>query len=982
MVYESRPGDVISLGATSWRITEITHDRVLVIPAPGQPARLPFWRGDGVGRPAELGAALGAFTGELAGLSREEFDSRCAALGFDAYAVDNLYGLFDEQRTAAGVVPTDTTLLVERFRDELGDWRVILHSPYGLGVNGPLALAVGRRLRERYGIDEKPTASDDGVVVRLPDTVSDFASDGGDTPPGAELFVFDADEIDPIVTAEVGGSALFASRFRECAARALLLPRRHPGRRSPLWQQRQRAAQLLEVARKYPDFPVVLETVRECLQDVYDVPALVALMAGIAQRRVRVLEVETQRPSPFAASLLFGYVGAFMYEGDSPLAERRAAALSLDSTLLAELLGRVELRELLDPEVVAATARALQHLAPERAARDAEAVADLLRLLGPLTEDEVVARAGGADAVEVRGWLEGLRAARRAVPVSFAGRSWWVAIEDIGRLRDGLGIAVPLGVPAAFTEEVADPLGELLGRYARTHTPFSTAEAAARFGLGLRVTADVLGRLADPSTSQGRLVRGDFVAARPSEPGGVLGAEQWCDADVLRILRRRSLAALRAQVEPVSTAAYGRFLPAWHRVGAAESSRAPGHSGLDGLMSVIEQLAGVRLPASALEPLVLAPRVRDYSPALLDELLATGEVTWSGAGSISGSDGWIALHPSESAPLTLQGPADIELGEAHRAILDVLAGGGGYFFRQLATDGVSDAELKAALWELVWAGWITGDTFAPVRALLGGGGTRRRSAPAHRAQRPPRLSRYSVAHPQARPADTTVAGRWSVLPPPEPDSTVRAHFQAELLLGRHGVLTRGAVAAEGVAGGFATLYKVLSTFEDAGRCQRGYFIESLGGAQFAVASTVDRLRGFADGVDPQRPEYRAIVLAAADPANPYGAALPWPASSADGARPGRKAGALVVLVDGELAWFLERGGRSLLTFTDDPAAQHAAAAALAGLVSARRVAAILVERIDGVPALAPRGDGAAGNDALTALADAGFARTPRGMRLR
>ncbi len=413
MVYESRPGDVISLAATSWRITEITHDRVLVIPAPGQPARLPFWRGDGVGRPAELGAALGAFTGELAGLSREEFDSRCAALGFDAYAVDNLYGLFDEQRTAAGVVPTDTTLLVERFRDELGDWRVILHSPYGLGVNGPLALAVGRRLRERYGIDEKPTASDDGVVVRLPDTVSDFASDGGDTPPGAELFVFDADEIDPIVTAEVGGSALFASRFRECAARALL--------RSPLWQQRQRAAQLLEVARKYPDFPVVLETVRECLQDVYDVPALVALMASIAQRRVRVLEVETQRPSPFAASLLFGYVGAFMYEGDSPLAERRAAALSLDSTLLAELLGRVELRELLDPEVVAATARALQHLAPERAARDAEAVADLLRLLGPLTEDEVVARAGGADAVEVRGWLEGLRAARRAVPVSFAG---------------------------------------------------------------------------------------------------------------------------------------------------------------------------------------------------------------------------------------------------------------------------------------------------------------------------------------------------------------------------------------------------------------------------------------------------------------------------------------------------------------------------------------------------------------------------------
>ncbi|WP_156685728.1 ATP-dependent helicase [Mycobacterium sp. Marseille-P9652] len=960
MVYESRPGDVISLGATSWRITEITHDRVLVIPAPGQPARLPFWRGDDAGRPAELGAALGAFTGELAGMKREAFDARCAALGFDAYATDNLWRLLDEQRTAAGVVPTDTTLLVERFRDELGDWRVILHSPYGLRVHGPLALAVGRRLRERYGIDEKPTASDDGIVVRLPDTLEE-------TPPGAELFVFDADEIDPVVTDEVGGSALFASRFRECAARALLLPRRHPGKRSPLWQQRQRAAQLLEVARRYPDFPVVLETIRECLQDVYDVPALVELMAGIASRRVRVLEAETARPSPFAASLLFGYVGAFMYEGDSPLAERRAAALSLDSTLLAELLGRVELRELLDPDIIAATNRQLQHLSPDRAARDAEAVADLLRLLGPLTEDEVAARAGGAD---VGGWLEGLRAARRALTVSFADRTWWVAIEDIGRLRDGVGVAVPLGVPATFTAEVADPLGELLSRYARTRTPFTTAQAAARFGLGVRVTADVLGRLA----SDGRLVRGDFVTG--ADVAGT-GSEQWCDAEVLRILRRRSLAALRAQVEPVSTAAYGRFLPAWHRVTDS------GHSGLDGLMSVIDQLAGVRMPASAIEPLVLGPRVRDYSPAMLDELLATGEVTWSGSGSISGSDGWVALHVSDSAPLTLPPlTPEIDLTDAHRAILETLAGGGAYFFRQLAQTGVPDSELKAALWELIWAGRVTGDTFAPVRALLGGGAARKRSAPAHRVQRPPRLSRYSVAHAQHRAVDPTVTGRWSAVPTPEPDSTVRAHFQAELLLGRHGVLTRGAVAAENVPGGFATLYKVLSTFEDAGRCQRGYFVESLGGAQFAVASTVDRLRGFSDGVDPERPEYRAVVLAAADPANPYGAALPWPASPADGdgpaARPGRKAGALVVLVDGNLAWFLERGGRSLLTFTADPAASRAAAAALADLVTSRRVAAILVERIDGSPALQPAGD----SDALAALADAGFARTPRGMRLR
>src|ERR1700742_1304192 len=969
MVYESRPGDVIALGATSWRITEITHDRVLVIPAPGEPARLPFWRGDDSGRPAELGRAVGQFTGELAGLDRDAFESRCAELGFNEYATENLWRLLDDQRTATNVVPSDTTLLVERFRDELGDWRVILHSPYGLRVHGPLALAVSRRLRDRYGIDEKPTASDDGIVVRLPDTISESGTDSGDAPPGAELFVFDADEIDPVVTAEVGGSALFASRFRECAARALLLPRRHPGKRSPLWHQRQRAAQLLDVARKYPDFPIVLETVRECLQDVYDVPPLAGLMSDIAARKIRVVETETATPSPFAASLLFGYVGAFMYEGDSPLAERRAAALSLDPTLLAELLGRVELRELLDPDVIAGTGRQLQHLTPERAARDAEAVADLLRLLGPLTEEEVSAPSAAA---VLGGWLEGLRTASRVLTVSFAERSWWVAIEDIGRLRDGVGVAVPVGVPGAFAEQVADPLGELLGRYARTRAPFTTTDVAERFGLGLRVAADVLGRLA----ADGRLVRGEFSTDAVGD--------QWCDADVLRILRRRSLAALRAQVEPVSTSAYARFLPAWHGGGTGHGSAAD--SGVDGVAAAIDQLAGVPLPASAVESLVLAPRVRDCSPAMLDELLASGEVMWSGSGTISGSDGWVAFHTADSAPLTLAAGAEIEFTATHRAILDMLAGGGAFFFRQLGHDGVGEAGLKAALWELIWAGWVTGDTFAPVRGVLSGGaGGRRRSAPAHRpgrGGRPPRLSRYSVAHAQARAADPTVAGRWSALPTPEPDSTVRAHHHAELLLSRHGVLTRGAVTAEGVPGGFAALYKVLTAFEDAGRCQRGYFVESLGGAQFAVASTVDRLRSYLDGVDPQRPEYQAVVLAAADPANPYGAALAWPSRAPDSdsaARPGRKAGALVVLVDGELAWFLERGGKSLLSFADDDSeANHAAAVALADLVSGGRVNSILIERINSAPVLAPQ----VSRTVVAALTASGFARTPRGLRLR
>ena len=960
MVYESRPGDVISLGATSWRITEITHDRVLVIPAPGQPARLPFWRGDDVGRPAELGAAIGKFTGELAGMERGDFDARCAAIGFDDSARDNLWRLLSEQREATTVVPTDTTLLVERFRDELGDWRVILHSPYGLKVHGPLALAVSRRLLERYGIDEKPTASDNGIVVRLPDT--------DETPPGAELFVFEPEEIEPLVTAEVGGSALFAARFRECAARALLLPRRHPGKRSPLWHQRQRAAQLLDVARKYPDFPIVLETVRECLQDVYDVPTLTQVMARIAQRRIRLVEVQTPTPSPFAASLLFGYVGAFMYEGDSPLAERRAAALSLDTALLAELLGRVELRELLDQDVIVNAERQLQHLATDRLARDAEGVADLLRVLGPLTEAEIAAR---STASEVGAWLDGLHGARRVLTVSYAGQQWWVGIEDIGRLRDAVGVAVPTGVPAAFTESVTDPLGELLARYARTRGPFTTADAAARFGLGLRIADDVLSRMALDSA----LVRGEFTG------DGSVSSDQWCDAGVLRVLRRRSLAALRAQVEPVSTAAYARFLPAWQQVGG--TSRSPMVSGADGLLSVIEQLAGAPVPASAAEPLVFAARVRDYQPAMLDELLAAGEVTWSGAGAISGSDGWVAFHPADTAPLTVAPPAEIEFTDTHRGILEMLGepgeSRGAFFFRQLAAEvSATDTAVKAALWELIWAGWVTGDTFAPVRAMLTGS----RRAPAHRQRRAPRLSRYSVAHAQTRTVDSTVAGRWSALPAREPDSTVRAHFTAELLMNRYGVLTKGAAVTEGVPGGFSALYKVLTAFEEAGRTQRGYFIESLGGAQFAVASTVDRLRGFADPVDPvdaDRPAYDAVVLAAADPANPYGAALAWPSKvgSESGHRPGRKAGALVVLVDGELVWYLERGGRSLLTFSTDPEAQQAAGGALAHLVGSGRMPGILVEKVDGASALE-----AAHPDTAEALIAAGFARTPRGLRIR
>ncbi|OAT70735.1 ATP-dependent helicase [Mycobacteroides immunogenum] len=939
MVYESRPGDVISLGATSWRITEITHERVIVVPAFGQPGRLPFWRGDAVGRPAELGMALGRLTGELASACDDEFDKRCAAMGFDDFAMGNLRRLLTDQVQSTGAVPTDTTLIVERFRDELGDWRIVLHSPYGLRVNGPLALAVADRLQQRYGVSESPTATDDGIVVRLPDT--------DDNPPGANIFVFDPAEIEAIVTREVGGSALFAARFRECAARALLLPRRTPGRRSPLWQQRQRAAQLLDVARKHSDFPMVLEALRECLQDVYDIETLVRLMSSVEQRRIRIVEVQTDTPSPFAAAQLFSYVGGFMYDEDRPLAERRAAALSLDTNLLAELMGRVELRELLDPAVIDTTERQLQHLAEERQARDAEALADLFRILGPLTAGEITARCAGPDT----DWLHELVAARRVVETSYGQCVWWAAVEDVARLRDALGVPVPPGVPAAFTDAAADPLGELLSRYARTHGPFTTGQAAGRFGIGVRIAADALSTMA----ARGQLVRGEFTS-------DATDSEQWCDAEVLRILRRRSLAALRAQVEPVSTSAFARFLPAWQYLDS-------NLRGVDGVATVIDQLAGVPIPASAWEPLILARRVRDYSPQMLDELLASGEAVWSGHGSITTQDGWIALHPSGIAPATLAASAPATLDDAHRTILDSLGAGGGYFFRQFGAGAT-----RPALWDLVWAGLITGDTFAPVRALLGASTTSRTT---HRSRRAPRLRAYTPI-PTAAPVDPAVAGRWSMLPERLPDGTERSHMQAELLLGRYGVVTKGSVVAEGVAGGFAWLYKILSTFEDNGRCRRGYFVESLGGAQFASPATVDRLREYLDTVDDARKPYRATVLAATDPANPYGAALPWPQTTSEsGHRPGRKAGALAVLVDGDLALYIERGGKSLLSFVTDPTVLHAAALGTMELVRDGALEGLVIERADG-RSVFDLGDSAV----IAALLEAGFARTPRGLRIR
>ena len=975
MVYESRVGDVFALGATSWRIEDITHDRVLVSPAPGVPGRLPFWRGDSLGRPAELGAAIGAFTRELASLSRAKAETRVRERGLDEWAAANLVGYVREQAEATRVVPSDSTLVVERFRDELGDWRLVVHSPYGTPVHAPWALAIDARLRERYGVDGQAVASDDGIVVRIPDTDAD--------PPGGEVVVFDPAEIEDLVTMQVGGSALFASRFRECAARALLLPRRDPGRRSPLWQQRQRSAALLAVAAGYPSFPIVLEAVRECLRDVYDLPSLVGLLQRIERREVQVVDVATPSPSPYARSLLFGYVAQFMYEGDSPVAERRAAALSLDQGLLAELLGRAELRELLDPAVLADTEAELQRLAPGRRARDAEGAVDLIRTIGPLSTAEVAARS--TEGADVSAWLTALAEARRIVTVRMAGQERWAVVEDVARLRDGLGVPVPPGTPAVFTEPVEDPVGDLVARYARSHGPFTAEEVGDRLGLGIAVVRHTLERLA----ARGRVLDGEF---RPAGTG-----QEWCDAEVLRMLRRRSLARLRHEIEPVEPTTLARFLPAWQGVstsaptGAQRPGRARGLRGVDGVLAAVEQLAGAPVPASALEPLVLAARVADYEPSYLDELTTSGEVLWAGHGALPGADGWVSLHLADSADLSLPEPADLGGpgrlgGELAEAIVDALAPGGAWFFRQLADQvgarlgNQDDADVAHALWELVWAGRVSNDTMAPLRALT------RTGTPAHRTRRTPPRTRLAGARPRmpVRTGPPETAGRWALLPAIDADPTRRAHAAAERLLERHGVVTRGAVLSERTPGGFGAVYKVLAAFEETGRCRRGYFVEGLGAAQFGTAGAVDRLRTFtrALGEDPgHKPQ--AVTLAATDPANPYGAALPWPepngsAAAGDGGghRPGRKAGALVVLVDGVLTLYVERGGKTLLTWSEDPDALAAATTALADAVRRGALGRLTVERADGAALL-----GGGDTPLRQALQLAGFVATPRGLRI-
>ncbi len=931
MVYESRPGEVFVLGASAWRIQDITFERVTVVPAPGEPGKMPFWHGDRPGRPLELGRALGAFVRQLRGQSAEAAVERLRVDdGLDAWAAQNLVQYLADQANATGAVPDDRTVVVERFRDEIGDWRVCILSPFGSPVHAPWAMAIERRLADRHGMPVEVMWSDDGIAVRLPEAITELDLDDVALAP---------DEIERALVEVLPSTSLFAARFRECAARALLLPRRRPDRRTPLWQQRQRAADLLAVAARHPTFPILLETSRECLQDVFDLPALREVLRDLQARRIRLVSVDTDRASPFAQGLLFNWVANYLYDGDAPLAERRAAALSLDRDLLRELLGAEELRELIDPGALADVELELADLTEHRRARSADELHDLLRRLGDLTVDELDVRAEPGDG-SVASWVAELERSRRALPVRVAGEVRWIAGEDASRYRDALGCALPLGLPAAFTEPVEHPLESLVGRYARTHGPFLPDEVARRFGIPVERVAGALRAL----EGAGRVVRGEF------RPDGI--EREWCDVEVLRLLRRRSLAALRREVEPVEQAALARFIVRWHGIGE-------GRRGPDALIDAIGQLQGATLVASLLDTELLPVRVERYRPSDLEALCAAGEVVWVGAGALGSSDGRVRLVFREHAAALLDGPDPARRPGDHRheALRERLGARGACFWPDLraADPSATDTELLAALWDLVWAGEVTNDALAPLRAYVSGRGV----ATARVRARPGRLR---AAGPPAG------SGRWSLVAPileGAPNPTERAHRRALQLLERHGVLTREAVSAEEVPGGFSAVYAVLKVLEERGRVRRGYLVDGLGAAQFALPGAADRLRERRDD------EVSTVVLASSDPAQPYGAALEWP-DPAGPARPSRVTGSLVVLSGGRPQAWLDRRSHQLVTFaavTDDVWID-----ALAERVRIGRDRSLEIRRIDG---------GSVGDSVWSsALESSGFVHGYKGLVLR
>jgi ATP-dependent helicase Lhr and Lhr-like helicase len=921
MVFESKPGETFLLGASTWRIEEITFDRVLVSPAPGEPGKMPFWKGDAPGRPLELGRRIGKLVRTLRDAPRAAARTRLRErAGLDDRAASNLLRFLDDQAQAAGAVPDEATVLVERCRDELGDWRVCLLAPFGSPVLAPWCMAATARARALLGVEAETLWTNDGFALRIPDA--------GAPPDPAFLFP-EPEEVEALVEAELAHTALFAAKFREAAGRALLLPKRRPGQRAPLWQQRKRAYDLLAVASRFPAFPMLLEAYRECLRDVFDLPALVELLRDVRARRLRTVTADTRTPSPFAASLLFGFVANFIYDGDAPLAERRAQALAIDQAQLRELLGEAELRELLDAGAMADLEARLQHLPPELHVRSADGLADLLLRLGDLSRAEIARRVAAPDPGALAG---ALLADGRAVTVRIAGEERLVAVEDAGRYRDALGTPLPAGIPEVFLAPVTDPLDGLLARWARRHAPFTAGEIAARFGLARGEAESALERL----HRKGRLLEGAF------RPGGT--EREWCDPEVLGGLRRRSLARLREEVEPVEPRVLGRTLLAWQ--GVSRRGR-----GLDAVLDAVERLQGAPLPASLLESEILPARVEGYLPGDLDALAAGGEVLWVGLERLGERDGRVALFLAGALPRlpAPRGAEEASAGERHRRILAHLAARGASFFADLhaAAGGGFPPETVDALWDLVWRGLVTNDTFQVLRSWTA---SPARSAEKRRvARRGGYRSRLS-SPPGAGGRWTLVDARRAAAPAVTPTEWSAA--TAQQLLARYGIVTRGAAAAEALPGGFGAVYDVLRHLEESGRIRRGYFVAGVGALQFAQGGALDLLRAQREPAEAAE----VVRLAAVDPANAWGALLEWPPvpGAPEGKRPARAVGAQVVLVDGAPGAWIARGLRQVLVWLpeDEPERSRTAGAvsrAIADLAKAAmgRGEGVLVDEVNG-----------------------------------
>ena len=942
MVFESRVGETFVLGASSWRIEEITHDRVIVSPAPGQPGKMPFWKADAPGRPLEMGRNIGELVRTLRHLPPAAAVQRLVRHhDLDQQAAENLMRYLADQAEATGSVPDDRTIVVERCRDELGDWRICVLTPFGGRIHAPWAMAVVERARAETGLDVETMWTDDGFVVRFPET---------EEPPDPKLMLPASDEVEALVVRQLGGTALFAAKFREAAARALLLPRRRPGGRSPLWQQRKRAADLLGVAARYGSFPMLLEAYRECLRDVFDIPSLVDTLRRIEAREITIATVDSTMPSPFASALLFGYVANYIYDGDAPLAERRAQALSIDQAQLRELLGEAELRELLDADALADVERQLQNLDPDHHARTVDGVHDLLLRLGDLTPAEVAARAR----IDARAAIAELTRARRAITVGIAGQSRNVPVEYAGRYRDALGVPLPVGLPDALLQVSPHATQDLARRYARTHGPFTTVEFATRYGIGRSTAEAILKELA----ASGRLLEGEF------RPGGA--GREWCDPDVLQSVRRRSLAKLRREVEPVDPAVLGRLITGWQGLVRKRA-------GLDALLDVIESLQGAPLPASIFESEILAARIEHYNPADLDALTAAGELVWCGIEPLGERDGRLALYLTDHLARLRRPVEPGDLGARQQAIVDHLGEEGASFFAALheAAGAGYPGESVEALWDLVWKGVVTNDTFHALRAFTRPPDRRHRKPPGSRAFRSRR-----VAPPSAE-------GRWSlvderIVAPVSP--TERSAATAQQLLSRYGVLTREVAASEGIFGGFSAVYDVLKAMEDAGRVRRGYFVSNVGATQFALPPALELLRAMKE--PPDDPE--TIVMSATDPANPFGTMLKWPAASgtdgAAGRGPTRTVGSIVVLVNGALAAYISRGARQILVFLpeDEPARGTVgrALAARLGVIARGEEGGggLLIGEINGTPA--------SGHPFAPFLLEAGFYLSPMGFMMR